>query len=695
MYIFANSITDMSNEALNQYIENLNPAQKEAVLNTRGPELIIAGAGSGKTRVLTTRIALLMEQGVLPERILALTFTKKAAEEMRNRIIEIEGNAGRKLRMGTFHSVFISFLRPYAHYLGFPENFTILDEDDAQSWFGRSIKNVLISDTKVSDPDKPQDEIEAEQELLMKEIGKSYKPKQCFSRISFCKNELITVQDYLSNWDLQNQDSKAKRPLLGKIYENYCNTCFRSGVMDFDDILLYTDILLANFPQVCNEIAASFDYILVDEYQDTNKAQYSILRKLTANNKNICVVGDDSQSIYAFRGARIENIFNFKEEYKDCKIIRLEENYRSTQEIVEAANKLITHNSQRIPKTCFSNAEEGEPIEFWELENEKDEANHIAQTIVQSMKKEGYSYKDFAVLYRTNSQSRAIEDGLIRKNIPYVIYSGTSFFERMEIKDQMAYFKLAVNPNDDASFRRVVNKPARGVGETALRKLSEYANSKDMSLWNAINDAEFQTFGIGLSKKPMAGIFSFIDKINECRQICRTKSAYAAAYDIVNIAGLFHELQEDGSEDAKNRADNIRELVDAIKSFEEEVEEANKNLDDLPMDNSMSSYLQNVMLLSNADTDKGDDNKVSLMTVHCAKGLEYPFVFVAGMEKNLFPLNIDQTRDEIEEERRLFYVAVTRAKKHLMLTKAKQRMRFGKREYSKDSQFIDELFPEN
>lgn len=678
----------MQNQELQKYIDALNPPQKEAVLNTRGPELIIAGAGSGKTRVLTTRIALLMEQGVMPERILALTFTKKAAEEMRKRIIDLEGDAGRRLRMGTFHSVFITFLRPYAQYLGFPENFTILDEDDSESWFKRSIKNIVEAGRV------PADQQTEEMAKKYKSIDKKYKPKTCFGRISFCKNELITVDAYQKDSTIQYQDRHAGRPLLGKIYEDYVNTCFRSGVMDFDDILLYTDILLANNPQICNEIAACFDYILVDEYQDTNRAQYSILRRLTTHNKNICVVGDDSQSIYAFRGARIENIFNFKEEYQGCKIVRLEQNYRSTQMIVDAANRLIKCNDQRIPKTCFSKAEEGEPIEFWELDNEKEEADHIARTILTEMKKNGYSYKDFAILYRTNSQSRALEDGLIRRSIPYVIYSGTSFFERMEIKDQMAFFKLGVNPNDDASFRRVVNKPVRGVGDAALKRLADYAYSKNLTLWGAINQPEFETFGIGLSKKPMAGLLEFREIIRACTELVRTKSAYGAAYEIVNLVGIYQEYKEDDTEDSRNRADNIRELVDSVKSFEEDVEQANKDLDDLPMDNSMMSYLQNIMLLSNADTSDGNENKVSLMTVHCAKGLEYPYVFVAGMEEELFPLNIDQTPKELEEERRLFYVAVTRAEKFLMLTKAQQRMRFGKRNKAKDSIFIDELLPE-
>lgn len=678
----------MSNAQLKTNIDKLNPAQREAVLNTVGPELVIAGAGSGKTRVLTTRIALLMEQGILPDRILALTFTKKAAEEMRKRIIEMEGESARRIRMGTFHSVFITFLRPYAQYLGFPQNFTILNEDDALATFKQSIEAIVAAGRP------PKEKRTPEEEKRFKTEDNNYKPKSCFSRISFCKNELITVQAYRNSFDINHQDQLARRPLLARIYEDYCNRCFRSGVMDFDDILLYTDILLANNPQICNEIAASFDYILVDEYQDTNKAQYSILKRLTQVNKNICVVGDDSQSIYAFRGARIENIFNFEKEYKGCKIVRLEENYRSTKAIVEGANRLIAQNDKRIPKTCFSNAEQGEPIEMWELENEREEANFIARKIVESIKKYGFTYRDFAVLYRTNSQSRALEDALIRKSIPYVIYSGTNFFERQEIKDQMAFFKLAVNPNDDASFRRVVNIPTRGVGKAALEKLSTYAGVNNMTLWQAINSPEVQNNVLGLTAKPMAGIQQFRTIIESCRELARTKKAYDAANEIMLLVGIHKAYKDEGSEESLDRANNIRELIDSVKAFEEEIEITNKEMDDLPIADTLGEYLQNIMLLSNADTDNGTSNKVSLMTVHCAKGLEYSFVFVAGMESDLFPLNIEGTPKELEEERRLFYVAATRAKKNLILTKAEQRLRYGKRNDTKDSCFIDEILPE-
>lgn len=676
-----------SNTSLKDIIDRLNPQQKEATLNTVGPELIIAGAGSGKTSVLTARIALLMEQGVMPERILALTFTKKAAEEMRKRIILMRGDDARRLCMGTFHSVFISFLRPYAHYLGFPQNFTILDEEDALNCLKRSIKAI------VEEGRPPVEQRSENMVAKFKAIDANYKPKVCKSRISICKNELITADRYIDSGEFYESDKVHGRPLLGKIFLDYRDSCFRSGTMDFDDILLYTDILLANNPQICSQIASGFDYILVDEYQDTNRAQYSILKRLTRRNKNICVVGDDSQSIYAFRGARIENIFNFKKEYPGCKVVRLEQNYRSTQNIVNAANRLIEFNGNRIPKKCFSAAEEGSPIELVELQTEKDEAAYIADTINTEMKKKNLRYKDFAVLYRTNSQSRALEDSLIRKGIPYIIYSGTSFFERAEIKDQMAYFKLAVNPDDDESLRRVVNKPVRGIGEAAMSRIAAFARLNGQSLWKAINDAQIDF--IGLQRKPCEGLDRFKETIVTCMELAATKSAYQAAYGITNLIGFYQGYKDEGSEESLNRADNIRELVDSVKAYEDDVMLQNEEITgDAPTDSSLAGYLQNVMLLSNADTSDKNDNKVNLMTVHCAKGLEFPTVFVAGMEKDLFPLDIEGSPKEEEEERRLFYVAVTRAEKDLILTKADERMRFGKRQTTEPSKFIEELMGE-
>ncbi len=669
-----------------QLLEGLNPQQKEAAENLSGPMLIIAGAGSGKTRVLTTRIALLLEHGILPERILALTFTKKAAEEMRKRIAEIRGPEASRLRMGTFHSVFAAMLRPYAHMLGFPPNFTILDEDDSMSCLKRCIKMVL-EDGRLPVEQRTKQMIEE-----FKAIDANYKPKSCMGRISICKNELITADMYVKDDMIQATDRATKRPLLGRIFVEYRNACFRSATMDFDDILLYTDILLANRPEVRSMLESSFDYILVDEYQDTNMAQYSILRRLTERNHNICVVGDDSQSIYAFRGARIDNIFSFESEYDGCKVVRLERNYRSTENIVDAANRLIAHNDKRIPKTCVADGGEGEPIQLVELADEIQEAKYIADTIAIEKKKRGLHYSDFAVLYRTNSQSRAIEDGLIRRRIPYTIYSGTSFFERMEVKDQMAYFKLAVNPDDDESFRRVVNKPARGVGEAALTRIADYARMYGISLWRSL-DPMVLTY-LGLSARATAGIEQFRDTITACMELAATKDAYDAAYEITNMTSLYQEYKDENTQESLARADNIRELVDSAKTFEDDVNTRNNDLRDEDRRRpTLAAYLENVMLLSNADTGDGGD-KVNLMTAHCAKGLEFPMVFVTGMEEKLFPLHIDNTKDEVEEERRLFYVAVTRAKTDLVLTKADRRLRFGKREATQPSQFIKQLMGE-
>lgn len=669
---------------LQKAISNLNPAQKEATLNIAGPELIIAGAGSGKTRVLTTRMALLLEKGVMPERILALTFTKKAAEEMRKRIIEMSGPKAARLQMGTFHSVFIRFLRPWAHMLGFPASFTILDEDDAMSCLKRCIKAVLEKGRV------PKDARTKQLEQQYKAEDACYKPKSVMNRISNCKNQLITADNYAADPEMKRSDRLRHREKLPEIFREYRDACWRSGTMDYDDILLYTDMLMANHPEALEIIASGFDYILVDEYQDTNFAQYSILRRLTLRNKNICVVGDDSQSIYAFRGARIENIFNFTKEYKGCKTVRLEQNYRSTTVIVEAANRLIEHNSERIPKTCFSEAQRGAPIEWWETDDERQEAAFIADTLLEQSREQKIKYRDMAVLYRTNSQSRALEDAFVRKKIPYVIYSGTSFFERLEVKDQMAYFRLAVNPDDDEAFRRVVNKPARGVGEAALSRLSDMAHTAGISLWKAL--CSESVADIGLTAKALEGLEAFRRIIEDCNAAAGGQTAFRAAYNIANIAGLYQEYISDETEDSRNRADNIRELVDSVKAYEEELNQRQAGLKDEDREPStLTGYLQNAMLLSNADTADGTDDKVNIMTAHCAKGLEFESVIIAGMEEGLFPLMGENDHDEEEEERRLFYVAVTRAKKNLIITNAERRMRFGKRQSCTPSRFIREL----
>ena len=669
------------NNAIQSALERFNPQQKEAATNTLGPMLVIAGAGSGKTSVLTTRIALLIEQGVMPERILALTFTKKAADEMRKRIIQMTGPEARRVCMGTFHSVFIRFLRPFANRVYFPTNFTILDEEDSSATLKRCIRDIL--DEKR--PDKKEWTVEQKKRYAAEDAA--YKPKTVASIISKAKNELVTCDDYAKDEETTKRDILMHREKMADIFKHYQSMCHRMAMMDFDDILLYTDILLNNCPDVLAQIAGSFDYILVDEYQDTNYAQYSILRRLTWINKNICVVGDDSQSIYAFRGARIQNIINFMDDYKGAKEVKLTQNYRSTKTIVNAANNLISKNEGRIPKTCFADSEKGAPIKFMSCETEKTEAAFIAK-MIKGKKSELGHYSDIAVLYRTNAQSRALEDALVKARIPYIIYSGTSFFERMEVKDLMACFKLAVNPHDNESFRRSVKKLTEGFGDMALARLSANAELWNQSLWDACHNPQIEFCGFG--PKAMNGLMEFIKMIEDFRHVAETKTAYEAAKYIDDETGYYKAYAEEDDEDSRKRADNLRELVDSVKSYEEDME-ANKESGAETEENNLAGYLQNIMLLSNADTSDDGKDKVNLMTVHCAKGLEFECVFVAGMEENLFPLELEGTQFEEEEERRLFYVAVTRAKKELYLTSTKSRLRFGKRTEADVSHFVAEL----
>ena len=669
---------------ISQAIERFNPAQREAVINTDGPMLIIAGAGSGKTSVLTTRIAKLISEGVMPERILALTFTKKAADEMRSRIYAMQGPSARRICMGTFHSVFITFLRPFAQRLAFPENFTVLDEDDSMATLKKCITAVIA-------PSRPhKSEWTKEDKERFDEEDKFYKPKTVRNIISKCKNELITADDYYNSREQYQKDMRFQRPRMRDIFRLYRDTCHTMAMMDFDDILLYTDILLKNNPDVMAMIAGAFDYILVDEYQDTNYAQYSILQKLTWINKNICVVGDDSQSIYAFRGARIENIMNFRNDYPGCRIVKLEQNYRSTKNIVNAANNLIAHNENRIPKVCFSNADKGGSIILKTCTTEKDEAQYIASVIRTRKWKEGKKYGDFAILYRTNAQSRALEDAFVKAKIPYTIYSGVSFFARQEVKDLMAYFKLAVNPHDNESFLRVINNPLRGFGEAAQKKLQQIAMAWSMSLYDTACNPQIEL--CGFSAKAMKGLKSFIENIQQCITVANEDSAYQAASWISDATGFYEDYQKAQDEESQNRAANIRELVDSVQSYEEDLEARNRDLDQEHKEKStLANYLQNIMLLTNADTGENADDKVSLMTVHCAKGLEFDSVFVAGMDKTLFPLEIEGDDFELEEERRLFYVAITRAKQSLTLTRADTRLRYGQRKDMEPSAFINEL----
>ena len=667
-------------------LEGLNSEQKAAVSCVDGPVLIVAGAGSGKTRVLTSRIAyILAEKGCDPASILALTFTKKAASEMKERIALMVGERkARRLYMGTFHSVFIRFLREFAESLGYPQTFTIYDTSDSVSAIKTCLKELQLDD-------------------------KVYKPKDVLSRISMAKNNLVTAEAYMRNTAAMQNDLNAKKPLIWKIYQLYAAKCKQAGVMDFDDILLNMNILLRDNPAALESISGRFKYLMVDEYQDTNFAQYLILKKLSQYHHNLCVVGDDSQSIYAFRGAKIENILNFKKDYPGHNIFRLEQNYRSTRVIVDAANSVIARNSARIPKECYSMGEQGEKIRLIQAYTEQEEALLIASSIVSRIHSEHAEYQDFAILYRTNSQSRALEEALRKRNLPYVIFSGNSFFERAEVKDMMAYFKLVVNVNDDESFKRVVNKPARGIGDTSLNALAAAAVANGTSLFKAAYADNAEQFGL----KPAA-----VKKIREfCEMISRLavrvpkEDAYTVATALAMESGLLMFYRSDTSVEGQSRTSNVEELLNSVKAYIDEkhgeyfeemqadgtvAEGVELSASDLPTV-TLGDYLENVSLLSAVDMEDDEEtsNKIALMTVHSSKGLEFPYVYVAGMEENLFPSGgFMASEAEIEEERRLFYVAMTRAKKAVQFSFASTRLRNGKTESNSPSRFVREVDPQ-
>ena len=667
-------------------LEGLNSEQKAAVSCVDGPVLIVAGAGSGKTRVLTSRIAyILAEKGCDPASILALTFTKKAASEMKERIALMVGERkARRLYMGTFHSVFIRFLREFSESLGYPQSFTIYDTSDSVSAIKTCLKELQLDD-------------------------KVYKPKDVLSRISMAKNNLVTAEAYMRNTAAMQNDLNAKKPLIWKIYQLYAAKCKQAGVMDFDDILLNMNILLRDNPAALESIAGRFKYLMVDEYQDTNFAQYLILKKLSQYHGNLCVVGDDSQSIYAFRGAKIENILNFKKDYPGHNIFRLEQNYRSTRVIVDAANSVIARNSARIPKECYSMGEQGEKIRLIQAYTEQEEALLIASSIVSRIHAEHAEYQDFAILYRTNSQSRALEEALRKRNLPYVIFSGNSFFERAEVKDMMAYFKLIVNINDDESFKRIVNKPARGIGDTSLNALAAAAVANETSLFKAAYAENVEQFGL----KPAA-----VKKIREfCEMISRLavrvprEDAYTVATALAMESGLLMFYRSDTSVEGQSRTANVEELLNSVKAYIDEkhseyfeemqadgtvAEGVELSASDLPVV-TLGDYLENVSLLSAVDLEDDEEtsNKIALMTVHSSKGLEFPYVYVAGMEENLFPSGgFMASESEIEEERRLFYVAMTRAKKAVQFSFASTRMRNGKTESNSPSRFVREVDPQ-
>lgn len=649
------------------YLKGLNEAQLKATLQVDGPVMIIAGAGSGKTRVLTYRIAHMIELGLDAFNILALTFTNKAAREMKSRIGNIVGpEEAKNIWMGTFHSVFARILRAEAELLGYPSNFTIYDTDDSKSLIKRIIKEFNLDD-------------------------KVYKPNLVLNRISSAKNNLISADNYQDNPTIQQEDLQSKKPELGRIYKAYEKRCFQAGAMDFDDLLFKTNILFRDFKDALYKYQSKFQYILVDEYQDTNFSQYLILKKLAARFENICVVGDDAQSIYAFRGANIQNILNFKSEYPDVKVFKLEQNYRSTKNIVEAANGVIAKNKEQLEKSIWTGNQEGEKIKVIKTLSDNEEGYEVANDIFNKKHANQRKNEEFAVLYRTNSQSRAIEEALRKKDIPYRIYGGLSFYQRKEIKDMLAYFRLCINPKDEEALKRVINYPRRGIGNTTLDKLILAASQNSKSLWEVLLAPA--SFGLNFNSGVINKLRGFVEIISTYHQLVPNLDAYDLASKIATASGVLKDLYADKSVEGTARYENIQELLSGIKEFVE-----NDTVDsviDLPEDATVKSldiYMRDIALLT--DTDKSDNNTdvVSLMTIHAAKGLEFPFVYIVGMEENLFPSQLSiNSRTELEEERRLFYVALTRAEEQATLSYATSRYRWGNLTYCEPSRFLEEL----
>lgn len=647
---------------MNNYLDELNESQRDAVVNFEGPSMVIAGAGSGKTRVLTYRIAHMIDQGVDPFNILALTFTNKAASEMKNRITQIVGDVNaRNVMMGTFHSVFSRILRMNSERLGFPQNFTIYDTQDSKSLLKDIVKSMNLDD-------------------------KLYKPSVVYGRISNAKNNLVSADDYLNNTEIISEDYANKRPMMGAIYKSYVTRCFKAGAMDFDDLLFYTNVLLRDFPDVLSHYQHKFRYILVDEYQDTNFAQYLIVKKLAAIYENICVVGDDAQSIYSFRGANIQNILNFRKDYPDFKLYKLEQNYRSTKVIVEAANSIIKNNRDQIQKNVWTDNVIGNPIKIVRTVTDNDEGSMVANRIFDLKMAEGLEYKDFAILYRTNRQSRAFEESLRKLNLPYKIFGGVSFYQRKEIKDLLAYFRLASNKNDEEALRRVYNYPKRGIGQTTFDKFIIKASEKGITLFDAFADTEIvnEICAGNLRTK----VSDFVTMIQSFQAEIDTLSAYDMAMRIAKASGILSELkaEKDKGPEEVERYQNIEELIAGVKTFSQQAAE-NEALRTLP------EFMIDVALLTDADEQKdGDFNKISLMTIHSSKGLEFKHVFLVGLEENLFPSQMTiTTRADLEEERRLFYVALTRAEVSCTISYANSRFVFGRLESSEPSRFISEI----
>jgi DNA helicase II / ATP-dependent DNA helicase PcrA len=650
---------------MTEFLEQLNDPQRQAVTCTEGPVMVIAGAGSGKTRVLTYRVAYLLSQGVEPFNILALTFTNKAAREMKERIGQLVGaSPAKSLWMGTFHSIFARILRSEADKLGFPSNFTIYDTDDSK----RLLKNII-----------------KEQQL----DDKTYAASAVLHRISSAKNNLIGAQDYNEDFEILSQDAADRKPKIGLLYSLYQQRLRKASAMDFDDLLFNTNVLLRDFPEVLYKYQQRFRYILVDEYQDTNFSQYLIVKKLAANNENICVVGDDAQSIYAFRGANIQNILNFKKDYPDFRIFKLEQNYRSTQNIVDAANSVIAHNKDQIFKKIWTSNHQGEKILVVRAASEADEASWVGDRIFGLRMNNQLAFRDFAILYRTNAQSRSLEEALRKRNIPYRIYGGLSFYQRKEIKDMLGYFRLVINPNDEEAFRRILNFPPRGIGQTTLNKIEVAAAKSGVPMWTVALNSENYNLGIhpGITSK----LSSFTLMIEAFRAQLDKLDAFELGEKIVIQSGIRRFYFEDETPENINRRENIEELLAALKDFVSTVSVETGE----PEFRTLDEFMQDVALLTDADTQSenpDDTNKVSLMTIHAAKGLEFPYVFITGVEENLFPSQLSiNSRQELEEERRLFYVALTRAMKQAHLTYAETRFRYGNFNFCEPSRFIDEL----
>lgn len=642
------------------YLQGLNERQIEAATHINGPLMIVAGAGSGKTKVLTTRIAHLMANGVDAFNILALTFTNKAAKEMKERVERILGNNdARNLYIGTFHSVFARILRGEAHKLGYPNQFTIYDTDDA-----KSVVKTVINELNLDD--------------------KHYKPNVVYNRISAAKNALVTAPEYANDYYIQQEDIRANRPAIAQIYDAYVKRCFKNGAMDFDDLLLKFYELLKTFPESLSKFQHKFKYILIDEYQDTNPAQYEIIKLLGAMHENVCVVGDDAQSIYSFRGATIQNILQFQKDYDDVKVVKLEQNYRSTKNILHVANEVIANNKSQIEKVLFTENGEGEKIRLVRTMTDNDEGKFVADAIQEQKLRNHFYNKNFAILYRTNAQSRAFEEALRRMGIPYTIYGGISFYQRKEIKDLLAYLRIIVNPKDEESLKRIINYPVRGIGKTSMDKMVLFANENSISMWEVLEKAS----QFGFKGNTLEAIENFVTMIKSFTSMLQTKNAYEVSVHVGKQTNLVKELFNDKSTEGVQRYENIQELLNSIKEWIETPD----NEEGEVVDKSLGGYLQQITLLTDADEKDPDADTVKLMTIHAAKGLEFECVFAAGLEEMLFPNAMSiNTREELEEERRLFYVVITRAKKKLWITYANSRYRFGSLVQNEPSRFIDEI----